>query len=810
MAVTLNDTLGVKRDIKHYDFGMPFWEATKQKKLVIQYCKTAKKYQHFPRPVSIFTGRRRDIEWREVSGKGTVFSFTIAHRGPPAFQGAEPYAIASVTLDVGVNVIADVVNCTAEELKVGMKVKPYWHPLANGEHLSDVAARQGRGMSGPQDARGPKAVARFLRPRSVAIIGISTREGSAGQIILQCLKVNNFKGDIYLVGRTDEPIDGRPVLKSPDELPEGVELAVFTLPAAAVHEAIESCARRKVRSAMVFAAGFAEVGDRATQDAVTATARAAGLAVVGPNCLGVTNNVDGMMLHMLYAREALRGIEDGVAFVGQSGGLLGHFQRATDGRGIPLSYVISTGNEAGLETTDFLEFLADDRATRVIALYCEEIRRPQEFLAAVRRARRAGKPVVLMQAGRSAKARKAAQSHTGALIGDFATMQTQVEDAGAVVVSTMDEMMDLVAILQRFPTPPTKGPGILTASGAYVGLTNDFAEEIDLELPELDPATLKKISETLPSYGNYGNPLDTTAGFAPAMLPVVTKALIDDPNVGMLFISFPINTAIPVRAFNEGMAHSPKPKVMVALGDTWQLGADVNEAVKESPAVYSPLVRPHAAGDRALHQIRALACPHARYRRIRAIRRTAQARQGRSTGMARQKAARRGRHSRARRRPRAHGGRSGGGGQADWLSGGSQGAGRGTVAQDRSRRRRAQSGRGGCASRGLGRDDAERQTCRARCQHRRRAGRENVAQGRRADGRRQTRSRLGHSAAAGPRRHLGRGVGRRAVGAGQRRRSTNSRSAGQAPLGQAPGWRPRRAARRSSTPWCRLLWRSAG
>jgi len=123
-------------------------------------------------------------------------------------------------------------------------------------------------MSGPQDARGPQAVARFLRPRSVAIIGISTREGSAGQIILQCLKVNNFKGDIHLVGRTDAPIDGRPVLKSPDELPEGVELAVFTLPAAAVREAIESCARRKVRSAMVFAAGFAEVGDRATQDAV--------------------------------------------------------------------------------------------------------------------------------------------------------------------------------------------------------------------------------------------------------------------------------------------------------------------------------------------------------------------------------------------------------------------------------------------------------------------------------------------------------------------------------------------------------------
>jgi acyl-CoA synthetase (NDP forming) len=442
-------------------------------------------------------------------------------------------------------------------------------------------------MSAAEGACGAKAVARFLRPRSVAIIGISTRAGSAGQIILQCLKINRFAGEVHLVGRTGEPIDGRRVLKSTDELPEGVDLAVFTLPAAAVCEAIEACARRKVGTALVFAAGFAETGDHATQDAVAATARAAGLAVVGPNCLGVTNNVDGMMLHMLYAQEALRGVTDGVAIIGQSGGLLGHFQRACDGRGIPLSYVISTGNEAGLDTTDFLDFLIDDPSTRVIVAYCEEIRRPQTFLAALRRARAANKPLVLMLVGRSAKARKAALSHTGALVSDLATVRTQVEDVGAIVVATMDETMDLVAILQRFPVPPAKGPGILTASGAYVALTNDLAEEIGLDLPELEATTLKTIKETLPSYGNFGNPLDTTAGFSPEMLPIVTKALIEDPNVGMLFISFPIRTAVPVKAFNEGMAHSSKPKVMVALGDTWPLADDVEAAVKESSAVFS-------------------------------------------------------------------------------------------------------------------------------------------------------------------------------------------------------------------------------
>jgi acetate---CoA ligase (ADP-forming) len=462
-------------------------------------------------------------------------------------------------------------------------------------------------------ARGAKAVARFLRPRSIAIVGMSARAGSAGQVVLQCLKVNRFVGDIHLVGRSEEPIDGRPVRKSADDLPEGVDLAVFTLPAAGVREAMEACARRKVGSALVFAAGFAEVGDQATQDAVAVTARAAGVAIVGPNCLGVTNNVDGLMLHMLRANEAMSGVTGGVALVGQSGGLLGHFQRGCEGAGIPVSYVISSGNEAGLETTDFLEFLIDDAATRVIMAYCEEVRRPQAFLAALRRARAAGKPVVLMLAGRGAKARKAAQSHTGALVGDFATVRTQVEDSGAIVVPTMDEAMDLLMILQRFPAPPTKGPGILTASGAYVGLTDDFAEELDLDLPELEGATLRTIKDTLPSYGNYGNPLDTTAGFAPATLPAATKALIDDPNIGMLFVSFPLSSAALVNAFTAGMAHSEKPKVMVGLFDSWSLPDDVNAAIKECPAVFS------RSSDRMLRAI----AHYIRYGRLLARERTA-------------------------------------------------------------------------------------------------------------------------------------------------------------------------------------------
>ncbi len=445
-------------------------------------------------------------------------------------------------------------------------------------------------MTGPEAARGADAVAKFLRPRSVAIVGISARAGSAGQVILQSLKLNNFKGDIHLIGRSAEPIDGRPVLKSPEELPEGVDLAVFTLPAAGVHDAVAACVKRRVGSAMVFAAGFAETGAQALQDEIATTARNGGLAIVGPNCLGYTNNVDGLMLHMLFAREARRFGErskPGLAFVGQSGGLLGHFQRAADGLGVPLSYVISTGNEIGLELTDFIEYLAADPATGVLVLYAEQVRRPREFLAAIRRCRAAGKPVILMFPGRGAKSRQAAQSHTGSLVGDYATMRTLVEDAGAIVVSTMDEMMDLSEIMVRYPKPPVKGPAILTASGAFVALSNDFAEDLGLDFPTLEPATHKRLNEVLPAFGNYGNPLDVTAGFAPDSLSVAVEALLDDPNTGMLYISFPINTGLTVQNFNKGMAGSTKPKVMVALGDTWQLGPDVMEAVRESPAVFS-------------------------------------------------------------------------------------------------------------------------------------------------------------------------------------------------------------------------------
>lgn len=135
MSETLNDTLSVERQApRHYPFSEPFWQGTREKKLMVQYCRKSGAYQFYPRPVSIFTGGR-DLEWREVSGRGEVFSWTIEHVARPPFVGHTPFVIALVTLDEGVNMIANLINCPAEGVKIGMRVHAAWTPLPDGTNL---------------------------------------------------------------------------------------------------------------------------------------------------------------------------------------------------------------------------------------------------------------------------------------------------------------------------------------------------------------------------------------------------------------------------------------------------------------------------------------------------------------------------------------------------------------------------------------------------------------------------------------------------------------------------------------------------
>ena len=446
-------------------------------------------------------------------------------------------------------------------------------------------------------ASGAAAVGRLMRPHSVAIVGISSKAGSAGQTVLENLKVNNFTGDVHLVGRANE-IDGRPVRQSVDELPEGIDLAIFTLPAAGVKDALAACVRRKVRAAVVFSSGFAEVSEemRPLQNELSAMARDGDVALLGPNCLGYTNYVDGFtagFAHAAVVPKVASARDPALAVVSQSGGFMGHLRQAFDGRGLPTSYTISPGNEAGLDIVDFVDFFTEDAATSVIVIYVEHIRRPAAFMAAANRARRAGKPIILMHPGRSSRAKEAARSHTGALAGDYAVMQTLVTHSGIAMVETLDELADAAEILARFPVPPSKGPGILTFSGAFCAIAHDFCESIGFDVPPLSPQSVATMRQHLPAFVHPNNPLDLTTQpiWQPELVGIGAKTLLDDPEIGSLVISItvggPAQSVLYMKGLIKAMEGNKKPVVFSILGDTSPLAPEFLALAREHRIILS-------------------------------------------------------------------------------------------------------------------------------------------------------------------------------------------------------------------------------
>ncbi len=456
----------------------------------------------------------------------------------------------------------------------------------------------GSNVSAERPRTSTSTISLIMRPRSVAIIGMSAKPGSAGLVVLELLNNNKFNGPVHLVGRSSADIGGRKVLANVDELPQDVDLAVFTLPAAAVREAVEGCVRRKVKAAVIFASGFAEVGGDgiAEQDRIAEIARAGGLALVGPNCLGFMNFVDGFAAVFFSPQPTPRlpdGTRGAVAIVAQSGGLGSHLQGGLDARGVPVSCWISTGNEAGLGLADFLQYLLDDPVTQVIALYAEDIRRPQEFIDIAAEALRRGKPIVMMHPGHGARAKEAARSHTGALTGDHAVMRTLVEHAGVVVVDTLDELMDVSEVLARFPKPSKGDLGILTFSGAFCGIAHDFCEDIGVRVPPLSTDTKEYLAPILPAFLPPKNPLDlgTETIRRPELLQICLEALLRDPVIGGLAISIPgtspRHSIIYIDSVVAASKASTKPVVLAILGDASPLSPEFVTIARKNNVVLS-------------------------------------------------------------------------------------------------------------------------------------------------------------------------------------------------------------------------------
>jgi acyl-CoA synthetase (NDP forming) len=445
----------------------------------------------------------------------------------------------------------------------------------------------------------------LLRPRSVAIVGVSPEAGSLGGNVLANLTRIGFKGDIHLVSRNNREIGGRTCVGSIDELPDGIDVAVLAMPRQATVDAVQACVRRKIGAALVFASGFAEMDEagRADQDAMARIADEAKLALCGPNCIGLVNLTDRVALTFepLSLPAQVRG--RGIGVVTQSGAMCSTLRLALLAKGLKLSIVVSTGNEAQLTTEHFLEFLIDDDATEVIVLFMEQVRDPALFLALAARARERKKPIVLMHPGRSARAQESARTHTGAMVGNHAVMSALVAHQAVVRVETLEELLDTAEILARFAKPPVKGAAVMTNSGAFKGYALDFAETLGLDLPALSPANAEAIKKILPPFAAIENPVDTTAQTVrdPSILGSTAAQLLADPAMGSLVISIvagaPRFAMDKANAILSGIASLEKPIAVATMGDETELPAEFSGSLRDKGLAF------FRSPDRALRAI---------------------------------------------------------------------------------------------------------------------------------------------------------------------------------------------------------------
>jgi acyl-CoA synthetase (NDP forming) len=383
------------------------------------------------------------------------------------------------------------------------------------------------------------AISRLLKPRSVAVIGASADAGKTAGRPVAYLRKHGFTGDIYPVNPRVAAIDGLRCYADIASLPSVPDVAIVLLGAERAHVAVRELAACGTAAAIVLASGYSETGEEGAHRQAQLIEAAGGMRILGPNTIGLVNLTDGIVLSASGALEMDRFPVGNIGVVSQSGGILGALLSRAAARGIGLSKLISTSNEVDLELSDFIEQLADDPATRVIALYVESVRNPEKFRSAALKAARNGKPVVAFKIGRSEAGAKAAVSHTGALAGADRMYDALFQQLGVIRAQTFSDLLDIPAALATGRVLRGNRVAILTSTGGAGTLVSDSLGVSGFETPAPDAATAARLRAL--QTGDHAaldhNPIDVTlAGLQPELLRGAIQALLDSPSYDALAI----------------------------------------------------------------------------------------------------------------------------------------------------------------------------------------------------------------------------------------------------------------------------------
>ena len=382
------------------------------------------------------------------------------------------------------------------------------------------------------------SIDKMLNPRSIAVVGATPRLQYGGRMLAAALKAGD-RVSVYPVNPRYDEVMGVKCYPSVSDLPEAPDVVGVVVSSGQVLNVLNECHQKGTRAAIVISAGFSERGTQEGRDLQAQLgefARESGLRISGPNCLGLANVKDNIWVSS--SSRGAEGLGGPVGLVCQSGAsAFGPFLNRALDSGIGLSYIISTGNEADLDFSDFVRYLLDDDDTKVIAGFVEGFKDASKFIEIAKLAAERGKPIVLIKIGRSDLGAKAAQSHTAALTGLDALYDAALSQYGVIRVADYDELLEVSNLLANSPPPPAQGLAVVSHSGGISSLTADMCGQVGLDLPELNDTARDGINGVLKGFGWASNPSDVT-GFANSdSFPEIMQFMANDPAMGTLVVA---------------------------------------------------------------------------------------------------------------------------------------------------------------------------------------------------------------------------------------------------------------------------------
>ena len=395
----------------------------------------------------------------------------------------------------------------------------------------------------------PRGLEVFFKPRSVAVVGATAKEGSVGRAVLWNLISSPFDGTVYPVNPKRNSVLGIRAYPSIKAIPDPVDLAVLITPAESIPEMIEECAEVGASGAVIISAGFRETGARGVEleRRVLATARRANMRLIGPNCLGVMCPVTG--LNATFAPTIAR--PGSVALISQSGAICTALLDWSLREQVGFSAFLSIGSMLDVGWGALIDYLGNDPHTHSIVIYMESVGDARSFLSAAREVA-LDKPILVIKAGRTESAAKAAASHTGTLAGSDAVLDAAFRRVGVLRINELDDVFHMTEVLAHQPRPAGPRLAIVTNAGGPGVLATDMLIGLGEQMATLSDETVEALNRVLPTHWSHNNPIDIIGDAGPDRYEAAVKIAAQDPNAdGLLVIMTPQAMSDPVEIANK-------------------------------------------------------------------------------------------------------------------------------------------------------------------------------------------------------------------------------------------------------------------